>query len=83
MPQNVVHLGQFHGARSWDENVNQMAAKDCEGIFEEWVVGKGVVELWGVAGGFVRPGRTHTHGCLRSHATYLTPHTLVHGHYSM
>src|SRR5882762_704001 len=25
--------------------------------------------------GFVRPGRTHTHGCLRSHATYLTPHT--------
>ena len=46
----MVHLGQFHGARSWDENVNQMAAKDCEGIFEEWVVGKGVVELWGVAG---------------------------------
>src|SRR5258706_8846220 len=25
--------------------------------------------------GFVRPGRTHTHGCLRSHTTYLTPHT--------
>src|SRR5258706_12998450 len=24
--------------------------------------------------GFVRPGRTHTHGCLRSHATYLPPH---------
>src|SRR5882762_2283584 len=33
--------------------------------------------------GFVRPGRTHTHGCLRSHATYLMPHTLVHCHYSM
>src|SRR5882762_4672959 len=24
---------------------------------------------------FVRPGRTHTHGCLHSHATCLTPHT--------
>src|SRR5882762_3195796 len=33
--------------------------------------------------GFVRPGRTHTHGCLHSHATCLTPHTLVHCHYSM
>src|SRR5882762_5184632 len=25
--------------------------------------------------GFVRPGRTHTHQCLHSHATCLTPHT--------
>src|SRR5258705_12279664 len=36
----------------------------------------------GLGWGFVRPGRTHTHGCLHSHATCLTPHTLVHCRYS-